>query len=326
MINNALVQEEERSEGGLPPKLSRPNYMLHLGLFVATCITTFLSGSGIAGEFDALKGMYFSGTIMTILLCHEMGHYFVAKYHGIAASLPFFIPLPPVISLGTLGAVIQMDQPIEDRNKLLDVGAAGPLAGLLVAIPLLVYGLGLSPLEHSAAQAGTMVEGNSILYLGLKFLVHGLILPGENGLDVQLHPIAFAAWVGLLITMINLLPIGQLDGGHIACAALGRRHENFSKVLHWMLLAIGGLVTLYCTSLNLDTGAPLRDSLVSAAKAGLPWLVWAGMLLYMKRVSGGEYHPRVGNAALNGKRVVLAALMLFVLILIFTPIPLREVL
>ena len=128
----------------------RPNYLLHVGLFAATCVTTYMFG-----------GLAFAATLMTILLVHEMGHYVAARYHGIDASLPYFIPLPPKVTLGTLGAVIRMRKPISDRNKLLDVGASGPLAGLVVAIPLLVVGLVKS--EVGLAQGGgTVIEGNSI--------------------------------------------------------------------------------------------------------------------------------------------------------------------
>lgn len=297
---------------------------LHLGLFLATCATTFLSGSGFGEDFNAMHGLYFSGTIMTILLCHEMGHFVVARRHGIDASLPFFIPLPPVISLGTLGAVIQMDEPIDDRNQLVDVGAAGPLAGLLVAIPLLVYGLSLSPLAVTPPGESAMIEGNSILYLTLKYLVHGMVLPTADGLDVQLHPMAFAAWVGLLITMINLLPIGQLDGGHIACGALADKHERFSRVLHWLLLAVGLSVVLALAWRYASEGASLGSSLELGAKAGLPWLVWATLLLVMRRMSEGRYHPPVGQGALSTGRKWLVLLMVVILIVIFTPIPLRE--
>lgn len=297
---------------------------LHIGLFLATCATTFLSGSGLGDDFDAIRGLYFSGTIMTILLCHEMGHFVVARRHGIDASPPFFIPLPPFISLGTLGAVIQMDEPIDDRDKLVDVGAAGPLAGLVVAIPLLIYGLTLSPLGITPPGEGAMMEGNSILYMALKYLVHGMVLPTEAGLDVQLHPMAFAAWVGLLITMINLLPIGQLDGGHIACAALGDRHERFSRTLHWLLLVVGMGVVAWLTYRYTAAGMGLVEGVKSAAKAGMPWLVWAIILVVMRRMSEGRYHPPVGQKTLSRSRTWLVALMVVILILIFTPIPLRE--
>ncbi len=306
------------------PASKRP-YLWHLVLFLATCVTTFLSGAGFGDDFDAIRGFYFSGTIMTILLCHEMGHYVVARRHGIDASPPFFIPLPPFVSLGTLGAVIQMDSPIEDRNKLVDVGAAGPLAGLVVAIPLLIYGLALSPLGVTPPGEGAMMEGNSILYIALKYLVHGMVLPTEAGLDVQLHPMAFAAWVGVLITMINLLPIGQLDGGHIACAALGDKYERFSRTLHWLLLVVGCAVVLWLGYQYTAAGLSLEASLKSAVRAALPWGVWAGVLIVMRRMGGGQYHPPVGQDKLSRGRTWLVVLMVVIFILIFTPIPLREV-
>ena len=315
-MTDAEPEESQASE--------RP-YLLHLGLFLATCVTTFLSGSGFGNDFDATRGFFFSGTIMAILVCHEMGHYIVARRHGIDASPPFFIPLPPFISIGTLGAVIQMDNPIEDRNKLVDVGAAGPLAGLVVAIPLLIYGLTLSPLGVTPPGEGAMMEGNSILYIALKYFVHGAVLPTEAGLDVQLHPMAFAAWVGLLITMINLLPIGQLDGGHIACAALGDKFERFSRTLHWLLLVVGFAVVLWLTYQYTSGGLGLEVAVKSALRAALPWGVWATILVVMRRMSEGRYHPPVGQGELSRGRTWLVVLMVVILFLIFTPIPLREV-
>jgi len=295
----------------------------HVLLFALTCVTTFLSGAGIGDDFNAIQGLYFSGTLMTILLCHEMGHYVVSRRHGIAASLPYFIPLPPVISLGTLGAVISMDEPIDDRNKLVDVGAAGPLAGLVVAIPLMIYGLSLSSVAVTPPAEGVMMEGNSLLYLGLKYLVHGQILPSAEGLDVQLHPMAFAAWVGFLLTMINLLPIGQLDGGHVLCGAIGKRHERVSRMLHWLLLGVGVVVAGYFAVTYAAAGTAPSTAVLQGVKAGLPWLVWAAMLLVMRRMSGGTYHPPVGETPLTRSRQALVVFLLLVLVLLFTPVPLR---
>src|SRR5262252_5185317 len=175
--------------------VSRRELALHLGLFVACIVTTWVAG-----------GPYFAGTLMGILVCHEAGHYIVGRRHGVPVSLPYFIPLPPGITLGTLGAVIRMDKPITDRNALFDVGASGPIAGLVVAIPLLAIGLCLSHVAPIPASADQGLEGNSILYALLKYAVFGRWLPGD-GVDVDLHPMAFAGWVGLLITMINLMPI-----------------------------------------------------------------------------------------------------------------------
>src|SRR5262249_19738430 len=159
----------------------------------------------------AVGGPVYAATLLGILLTHEMGHYVVARRHGIDVSLPYFIPVP--FALGTMGAVIRMRSPIPTRDALIDVGAAGPLAGLAVAVPLLLWGLAESPV--TPIPPGGAIEGNSLGYLVCKLLVKGRVLPGD-GLDVQLSPMAMAAWVGLLVTFINLIPLAQLDGGHIA--------------------------------------------------------------------------------------------------------------
>lgn len=289
-------------------------YAVHIGLFVLTCFTT-----------TAAIDWKFSATLMTILVCHEMGHYIVARRHGIDASLPYFIPLPPWLTLGTMGAIIRMNEPIEDRNKLIDVGAAGPLAGLVVAVPLLIYGLAQSPVGLPSSSGG-IIEGNSIAYLALKYLVHGQILPAPDGTDVQLNSIAFAAWVGLLITMINLIPIGQLDGGHIAKAYYGDRHETMSRRLHVILGVVGLVVATILLLEASDLGKDVGEAVSYGIRGGLPWLVWAMLLVGMRWMQGGIYHPPVGDIPLSRGRRWLVFSMAVVFLLIFTPIPLREAL
>ncbi len=294
------------------PEFERPKYWLHLFLFLLTCVTTYLAG-----------GLAFAATLMTILMVHEMGHYIAARIHKIDASLPFFVPLPPQISLGTLGAVIRMRRAIEDRNKLIDVGAAGPLAGLAVAVPLLVIGLMRSPVVAAPPTSG-LLEGNSIAYIALKYLITGRYLPAADGSDVVLHPMAFAAWVGLLITMINLIPIGQLDGGHVARAALGDRHEGMSRLLHFGLVGVGLAVAAWQMLDALDQGVSTGNAVLSGVLAGAPWLVWAVMLVILRAFSGGMYHPPVGGAPLTPGRRFVVVLTAVVFVLIFTPIPLRS--
>jgi membrane-associated protease RseP (regulator of RpoE activity) len=297
---------------------------VHGGLFLLTCATTFAAGSQLSGPFDPAGGAAFAGTLMAILLCHEMGHYVVARRHRVDVSLPYFIPLPPFISLGTMGAVIRMRRPISDRNQLIDVGAAGPLAGLVAAIPLLVLGLWLSPVDVTTSP-DALVEGNSLAYIGLKYLVHGRYLPGADGADVQLHPVAFAAWVGLLITMINLIPVGQLDGGHIASGYLAGRHERFSAWLHRFLLVVGAAALAALTAEARAAGWAWGDALTRAALASMPWLVWAGLLALLRRLSGGLYHPPVaGSSPTRGRRILVGA-MAIVFLLLFTPVPMRQV-
>ena len=162
-------------------------------------------------------GWMFAVPLLTILLFHEFGHYFAARLHRVPASLPYFIPIP--LSLGTFGAIIAMPERIRSRNVLLDFGAAGPLAGLVVALVVLTIGLSLSPVLP-LPDTGYMQEGQSLLYLGLKYLVLG---PIPEGYDVALHPTAAAGWAGLLLTVLNLIPYGQLDGGHISYSVLGSR-------------------------------------------------------------------------------------------------------
>jgi membrane-associated protease RseP (regulator of RpoE activity) len=301
---------------------------LHAGLFLAACATTAWA-----------QGPAFAATLMAILLCHEFGHYIVARRHGVDASLPYFIPLPPQISFGTLGAVIRMRSPLVDRSQLLDVGAAGPLAGVAVALPLLVLGLSWS--EVGPIPPDSVIEGNSILYAAIKYAMFGRWLPAD-GLDVQLHPVAFASWVGLLVTMINLIPIGQLDGGHVARAALGDRHERMSAVLHRALPVVGLVVGAALTVDARRHGLGWSSALGYAATAAMPWLVWAVLLVVMRRLGGGAYHPPVGDtvgtpgagaalgpeagAALGAGRRRLAWAVLVLWLLILTPVPLRPAL
>jgi Zn-dependent protease len=298
--------------------ITRREIAIHGGLFLACCVTTWIAAE--IGERGT--GVYFAGTLMGILAFHEAGHYIASRHHGVEVSLPYFIPLPPVVSLGTLGAVIKMDKPIEDRNKLFDVGASGPIAGLVIAIPLLVVGLNLS--EVKAPDPNGAIEGNSILYALLKYAVFGEWLPG-NGRDVNLHPMAFAGWVGLLITMINLMPIGQLDGGHVARAALGDRHEKLSERLHVVLPIIGIVAAGAMFLIARDAGKDTVDALSYAKYGAIPWFTWTLLLAVMRR-RAGEYHPPVGDVPLDPRRRLQAIGMLVVFCLIATPVPFRPVL
>jgi membrane-associated protease RseP (regulator of RpoE activity) len=285
--------------------------LISLGLFVTCCVTTTLVG-----------GPAFGATLMGILLCHEAGHYVVGRLHGEDVSLPYFIPMPPFLTLGTLGAVIRMRKPIRERKKLFDVGAAGPVAGLIVAIPLLVIGLSIS--EVGPIPKDSSIEGNSALYAFLKYAVHGQWLPGNN-IDVHLHPMALAAWVGLLVTMINLMPIGQLDGGHIARAALGQAHEKWSARLHVALPIIGISVGTVMFVVARNAGKGFGDSLEYASSGLIPWMIWTLLLGWM-RGSAGEYHPAVDDEPLVGWRRVAAVGMLLLFLAILTPVPWRSVL
>ena len=307
----------------------RPNYLLHAGLFLATFVTT--TGVGIIHRLAELKwagisslpewiiaGAPYSVSIMTILLTHEMGHYIMARRHGVDASLPYFIPFP-YLPFGTLGAVIKMRGRVESANAIVDIGAAGPLAGLVVALPVLAYGLYLSPVGPSLG--GGMQEGNSVIYLLMKLVVTGEILPG-GGRDVHLHIMAFAGWAGLLVTMLNLLPVGQLDGGHIAYAYFGSVHNTISRWLHRGLIPMALVVSAYAVWERVGPET-LEQAFKIGWPGGMPWVVLWILLGVMKRLTGGEYHPPLDDDTLTRGRRILCLAMIVLFFLILVPIPMR---
>lgn len=312
-----------------PPADPRPNYLLHVGLFLATLVTTTaigtlnsgaeLSWQGASSLWSwAASGLPYSLSIMAILLTHEMGHFLLARYHGVSASLPYFIPFP-YMPFGTLGAVIKMRGRVDSPNAIVDIGAAGPLAGLVVALPVLAYGLHLSPVGPSVG-AG-MQEGNSVLYLLLKLALKGEILPG-GGRDVHLHIMAYAGWAGLLVTMLNLLPVGQLDGGHIAYAYFGKVHNTISRWLHRCLIPMAVVVSIYAVVERLGTETT-EQALSIGWPGGMPWVVLWILLAVMKRLTGGQYHPPLSDEPLTPGRRRLCVAMILLFFLILVPIPMR---
>ena len=273
---------------------SRPRRKVAAILFVATFISVFATGAlgnpTADGAPSLLAGAAFALSLIAILGAHEMGHYLMSRRLNVPASLPFFIPMP--LSLfGTMGAVMQMQAPPRDRRRLLAVAVAGPLAGLVVAIPVLIVGLLLSPIQASP-EAGYMQEGNSLLYIGLKFLTLGRILPA-GGEDVFLHPLALAGWAGLLVTGLNLIPAGQLDGGHVAYVLLGRHARKLTWAIIAALLAMGAFVW---------------DG----------WLLWAGLVFIFGQTSAMPFDD---VTPLRAWQRALAFGMFAVFVLVFTPVP-----
>jgi membrane-associated protease RseP (regulator of RpoE activity) len=302
--------------------------ILNIALFLTTLLTTTVQGAvaqhADGGMFPLVDGLSFSVPLMAILFCHEMGHYIAARIHRVPASLPYFVPLPPGFGLfGTMGAVILQSR-TSDRRKLIDIGAAGPLAGLIVALPVLAYGLHLSPVGPIAGQ---YQEGNSLLYAILKRLVCGMWLPA-HGIDVNLHPVAFAGWAGLFVTMLNLIPISQLDGGHVAIAFFGNAYGRASQFLRRMLLplAVGVTAAVYWSTSRDLAHAGLTSTKVAwyaAITAGAQWLVWYVMLGLLRRLSGGIDHPPVDDRPLPQSRALLFWAVVLSFVLIFMPVPLR---
>ncbi len=275
---------------------------INLLLLIATILSTlFVGASYEATTLDELymlwRGWPFSLSIMLILGAHEMGHYFAARYHRVPVTLPYFIPMPLPGSFGTFGAFIQLKAPVKNKRALLDVGAAGPWAGILFAIPILFIGLATSEVLPLPTTMPYQLEGNSLLYAAIKFIVFGQFLPAD-GLDVHLNQVAWAGWVGLLVTSLNLIPVGQLDGGHVVFSLLG----NWARYLFWpVIVGLGLLVTI--------TGT-------------FTWVLWIALLFFL----GRRYAvPLDEITKLDPRRRIFAILTLLLFFLVFIPIPLQIV-
>lgn len=300
-----------------------PRVWINAVLFVATVLSTLFVGSlygdnglVIESAWDLLrpdnliKGWPFAATLLGILTAHEFGHYFAARYHKVAVTLPYFIPMP--LTFGTLGAFIQLKEPVPDRRKLFDIGVAGPLAGLALALPLLVVGLMTSPLGTLEPVPGAMIEGNSIIYYVGKWLAFGQPLPNwTTGMDVFMNQVLYAAWIGLLVTALNLLPVGQLDGGHTVYALFGKkaRYANLATMAFMGVCAVAGL--------------PFVQDLFPAAQAFgyTGWFIW---LLLIGLVIGVEHPPALDDVTrLDSRRRLLGYLVILIFILTFVPVPMR---
>lgn len=282
----------------------RPFPWLNVILFALTCVTTTVVGTALMAEFNdafpesitsflvsivfapsmLISGLPFSIAIMTILMAHEMGHYLTCRYYGIDATLPYFIPW----FTGTMGAFIRIRSPIPNRASLLEVGIAGPIAGFVVAVPAFILALVYSKLmvlpEHYFG------FGEPLVFKGLAALLHKTPPPG---MDLHLHPIGLAAWFGFFATALNLLPVGQLDGGHVSYALLGRWHRKISQAIVFVLIPLG---IFYWQG----------------------WLAWTTVLLFI-----GTRHPMTldETAPLCPRHRILGWTGVAMLGLCFTPMP-----
>lgn len=264
---------------------ARVTLRTNVALFLATMASVFVTGISLYANTDTgaswfarlrdtttlSKSAAFTGTLLTILVAHELGHYVAARIHKVDASPPYFIPMPILSPFGTMGAVIRMRGTIPTRRALLDIGAAGPLAGLVFAIPLYAWGtahsevIAVSSLGDDAFQLG-----ESIL---LKTLDHLFAPKTPAGTDLLLSPVAFGAWGGLFVTMINLLPIGQLDGGHVAYALFGPKQDRYAPIIHRAMLAFFFVVIGGHTLRDLRAGIGLHH-LGRHLANGMFWFVW----------------------------------------------------
>jgi membrane-associated protease RseP (regulator of RpoE activity) len=281
---------------------------VNVALFGVTCVSTMIVGTALMEDYThswsgvlaflgemlrnpavLLKGLPFSFAIMTILLAHEMGHYLTCRYYGIDATLPYFIPAPTMV--GTMGAFIRIKSPIQHRAALLEVGIAGPIAGFVLAVPTLIIALAKSSGFISPDASLFGIERGEPLIFKLFEFVMGKMPPA--GMTVNLHPIGFAAWFGFFATALNLLPVGQLDGGHVSYALFGGVHKRISKAFLFTLIPLG---LFYWPG----------------------WLLWTTVLLFI-----GLRHPMTldDSAPLKPRHTALGWIALAMFVLCFTPIP-----
>jgi membrane-associated protease RseP (regulator of RpoE activity) len=294
-----LIPEPWRQADFVPAWMAPkpPRRLLHLGLLLATVVTTVIAGALQQGvnPLETPKLLYtgipFSFTLLLILGAHEMGHYLVSRRHHLDVTLPYFIPAPPIpFIIGTFGAFIRIRSPIRDKRALLDVGCSGPLIGVLVSIPVILIGLKLSTITISSGGEETITLGEPLLFRLLSRLALGPMTPEQN---VILHPVAFAGWIGLLVTALNLIPVGQLDGGHVAYALFPEYHRYIS---------LGVLGLLVVCGVVFWSG----------------WLLWAVLLVFL-----GWRHPPPYEfwVPLDRRRRVLGVITIVVFGLTFSPAP-----
>jgi len=266
----------------LPPP-DRRSWVVFFVLLTGTIFTTFLAG-----------GWLFSISLILILGAHEFGHYWASRRNHVRVSLPYFIPAPPVFIAGTFGAFIQIKEPIPDRRVLMEIGAAGPIAGFIVAVPALILGLFLSTTTLSNAVYG-IAFGSSIIMNILSQLILG-VTPLSTDVDIQLHPIAFAGWIGLFVTALNLIPIGQLDGGHIFYALFKGRHRFWSFLFYLALFPLGFLWP--------------------------GWWFWSVLII----VAGFQQAPLSNpHVTLERKHRVLGYIAIIIFVLTFIPTPFKVI-
>ena len=310
---------EIRDEAELSPRdygyttpMSRPPERLgrYITLFVLTLITTTLVGIDHYASFYVgfttmelpfsfwelvLRGLWYSLSVLAILGAHEFGHYYACRYYSVDASLPYFLPVPPILLSGTLGAFIRIRQPFPSKRALFDIGIAGPIAGFVALVPVLMIGMYLSRvIEVPKDFQGVLIElGEPLLFKAVAWLTFG---PVPDGYTISMHPVAFAAWFGMLATTLNLFPVGQTDGGHISYAVLGSRSTLVS------------VATVVC--------------LVALSFLSTSWMLWTVLMVAML-VMLGPRHPRSADehVPLDRARIWLAVFAVAMFVLCFAPVP-----
>lgn len=331
-----------------PPVKSEQNYALHIALFVATVFTTlwagaFWSGHPVVFTEDIPRsvrslsvGIPYSFSLLLFLSVHEFGHFFATLHHRVRATLPYYIPLPPLpmfFSLGTMGAVIKIRERIRGTSALFDIGISGPLGGFIVCCALLVYGfLNLPPADYiytihpeylkpgvmeAASREGALRLGKNLLWLALEYVIDPKNLPPMT--EMYHYPFLFAGWLGSVVTALNLLPVGQLDGGHIIYAMFGRKgHALTAKafIIFITILGLPSFIELLLALINPAAAQLLPYELVRHSWSG--WILWAFIL---SRFIGTSHPPTAYDHPLDAGRTVFGWVAVAIFILTFTPVP-----
>ena len=308
----------------------KKRYWLHLSLFILTFITTTFAGvewtTASSGPYDfqtILKGLPYSLLILFVITCHEFGHFFAAKYHKVDATLPYYIPLPPImgfINFGTMGAVIKTVSPVRTKKAMFDIGIAGPIAGFIACLIILIYGflnvpgeayiLSIHP-DYFSPEYGAsglkLVFGDTILFSFFKYLFVDNLHFFPPMSEIYHYPFLCVGWFGLLITAMNMIPVGQLDGGHIAYTMFGDKNHFKIAVIAFVLLFIFGISGFADSMLELN---------LNIGWSG--WLFWALILYFVIRL---KHPPIADDEPLDSKRMILGYISFFILLLSFSPNP-----
>jgi membrane-associated protease RseP (regulator of RpoE activity) len=308
-------------------KKGKYSFIINVFLFILTFFSTTLSGVGwlnqnpYALENFAL-GLQYSFLILTVISLHEFGHYFAAKYHKVDVTLPYYIPFPFLFlnPFGTMGAVIKMKSPTQTRKSLFDIGIAGPIAGWIASMAILIYGFMTLPkidylfnihpeyLSHGIPTTGLTFGNNLIFLLFQKIFSHGAFVPPMN--EMYHYPFLCVGWFGLLITSLNMMPVGQLDGGHISYTMFGKNHKIIAYLIFILLIIFGLLGLLPLLNIQFELGS-------------INWLVWAVLIYFVIKIE----HPPICtdmDKPLDRTRMILGWFSFLIFITSFCPVPINE--
>jgi membrane-associated protease RseP (regulator of RpoE activity) len=311
-------------------KKDKKNYLLHIGLFLITFFTTTIAGAqwitGTGGPYEIeflLEGLPYSLSILFIITCHEFGHYFAALYHKVKATFPYYIPFPPIpffINFGTMGAVIRTKSPVPTKKAMFDIGVAGPLAGFAACLIILIYGflnvpgvdyiLNIHP-DYFAPETNDrtlyLAFGDTILFSFFRwiFIEPGQFFPPMS--EIYHYPYLCVGWFGLFITAMNMIPIGQLDGGHIGYTMFGKETHFKVAVICFSILFVMGVVSIIEMAFKLNTQI-----------GWFGWFVWALILYFIIKI---EHPPIHDDSRLDNKRMLIGYLSFLILVISFSPNP-----